>query len=166
MDSGSTRIAPLGAECLLDGQLTGAVIGAFFEVYNELRFGFLEAVYARALEREFVRRSIPHAREVSLDVRYKGEVVGHYRPDFLVGKRVVVELKARYEVGPPEKRQLLNYLRVTGMQIGLLLHFGPEAKFYRLIESTHARRSDPRGPAMNDPRRSAMDDPRRSAMDD
>jgi GxxExxY protein len=111
MNDESSRIAPLGGEKLVHGEVTGAVIGAFFEVYNELRFGFLEAVYATALERELLRRSIPHVREVTFDVHYKGEVVGIYRPDFLVAGRIVVEVKASQAVGPTDKRQLLNYVR-------------------------------------------------------
>ena len=135
MNDESTQIAPLRGESLLHGEITGAIIGAFFEVYNELRFGFLEAVYAKALECEFLGRAIPHVREVAFDVHYKGQVVGVYRPDFLVAGVVVVEVKATHAVGPADKRQLLNYLRATGMQVGLLLHFGPEAKFSRVIES-------------------------------
>jgi GxxExxY protein len=120
-------------EHLPQGRLTGAVIGAFFEVYNSLRFGFLEMVYARALELEFLARGIPHVREAALDVSYKGRRIALYRADFLVGGRLVVELKASQSVGDPDKRQLLNYLRATGMQVGLLLHFGPEARFHRVI---------------------------------
>jgi GxxExxY protein len=128
-------MAPHGAQPLLHGALTGEVIGAFFDVYNELRWGFLEGVYAGALEIELHDRGIGYRREAKLDVRYKGRVAGIYRADFLVERRVVLELKAGAMIGEPDKRQLLNYLRMTGMPLGLLLHFGPEPRVVRLINT-------------------------------
>jgi GxxExxY protein len=139
MDQRSARIAPLGGESLPHGEITGAIIGAFYEVYNILRPGYLEAVYARAMELELTWRNIAHVREAHVDVYYTGHVVGVYRPDFLVAGRVVVELKATQAIGDADKRQLLNYLRGTELEVGLLLHFGPEAKFHRIIRSTSAK---------------------------
>ena len=118
---------------LTNGDVTGAVIGAFYSVYNELRYGFLESVYASALEWEFMERGIPYVREHSLEVRYKSRLVGMYRADFLVAARVVVEVKASRCLVDADKRQLLHYLRGTNQEIGLLLHFGPKAEFHRVV---------------------------------
>jgi GxxExxY protein len=116
-------------------ELTREVISAFFDVYNYLRPGFLEAVYAGGMAIELRKRGIAFDREVRLDVRYKGEFAGTYRADFLVEKHLVLELKSSVAVGEPDRRQLLNYLRLTGMPLGLLLHFGPEPHVMRVINS-------------------------------
>ena len=108
------------------------VVGAFYEVYNVLGYGFLEAVYARALERELRARGLRVEREVLVEARYKGEVVGVFRADMLVDGRVVVELKATPALVPGDRAQLLNYLRGSGLREGLLLHFGPEPRFRRV----------------------------------
>ena len=131
-DEGSQRRFTGG---LINGDVTGAIIGAFYDVYNELRFGFLETVYASALEWEFGERGIEYVREHSLEVRYKRRVVGMYRADFLVGGQVVGELKASRHLVDADKRQLLNYLRGTDKEVGLLLHFGPKAEFHRIVHS-------------------------------
>lgn len=114
---------------------THEIIGAFYAVYNELRYGFLESVYAGALEVEFRARGIAYVREHSLEVRYKGSVVGMYRADFLVGGQVVVEVKATRQLSDADRKQLLHYLRGTNQRVGLLLHFGPEANFHRMVFS-------------------------------
>ena len=114
---------------------TKEIIGAFYAVYNELRYGFLESVYANALEWEFRERSISYVREHPLEVRYKNRLVGMYRADFLVAARVVVEVKASRCLVDADKRQLLHYLRGTNQEIGLLLHFGPKAEFHRMVYS-------------------------------
>jgi GxxExxY protein len=120
----------------VDAELTRSVIGLFFDVYNHLRWGFLEAVYAGALGIELQERGILYRREARLDVLYKGVVAGIYRADFLIEQRLVLEIKACVAVGDPDRRQLLNYLRLTRMPIGLLLHFGPaEPKVVRVVNS-------------------------------
>jgi GxxExxY protein len=120
---------------LVERELTGQVIGAFYTVYNQLRHGFLETVYAGALEYELRALDLPYVREMQLDVRYKGTLVGCYRADFVIAGTLVLELKASHSVGVPDRRQLLNYLRATELQVGLLLHFGPEATFTRVVNS-------------------------------
>ena len=114
---------------------TAEIIGAFYAVYNELRYGFLESVYAGALEVEFRERGISYIREHSLEGRYKNRVVGMYRADFLIGGQVVVEVKATRQLCDADRRQLLHYLRGTNQQVGLLLHFGPVAHFHRMVFS-------------------------------
>ena len=120
---------------LIKGEMTGQIIGAFYDVFNELRYGFLESVYAGALEVEFRERRIPYVRELPLEVVYKGRVVGTYRADFFVAGQVIVEIKATRQLHDADRRQLLHYLRATGQEVGLLLHFGQKAEFHRMVYS-------------------------------
>jgi len=122
-----------GPDQLLEGELTGEIIGAFYECYNELGFGFLESVYRRALATELRARGHHCAEEGLVEVAYKGATVGAYRFDLLVDHRVLVETKAGEVLGPTDKRQRLNYLCATGIEVGLLLHFGPEPRFLRCV---------------------------------
>lgn len=125
---------------LLHSEVTDSILGAFYAVYNELRYGYLEAVYCNALEVEFKRRGVPYVREMSLEVYYKGNVVGLYRADFLAARHVVVEVKATRQIGDADRRQILNYLRTTRTEVGLILHFGPKAEFHRMV-FTHEEQS-------------------------
>jgi len=120
-------------EALFEEALTHKIIGAFFEVYRTLGHGFLESVYAKALELELVARGLHVAREVLTDVKFKGQVIGVFRADMLVESRVVLELKAGRKHDGADVAQLLNYLRSTDLELGLLLHFGPRPSFKRLI---------------------------------
>jgi GxxExxY protein len=116
---------------LVDEALTGSVIGAFFDVYNTLGHGFLEHVYVMALERELLARGHRVAREVGVRVMYKGAELATQRLDMLVEGRLVVEVKSTRELPKCAPRQLYNYLRATRLELGLLLHFGPEPRFHR-----------------------------------
>ena len=118
---------------LKEEELTRSVIGAFFDVYNVLDFGFLENVYLNALEIELVERRHRVAREAYVGVDYKGRGVGVQRLDMLVDGRLIVEVKSTEHLPPTAIRQLDSYLKGTGLEVGLLLHFGPQAKFYRRI---------------------------------
>jgi GxxExxY protein len=120
---------------LVDRELTESVIGAFYEVYNELRYGLLESLYSEALERELTRCGRHVAREVRVPIYYKGEVIGVQRIDMIVDERLVVEVKSTHDLSKSSHRQVLSYLRGSRLQLALLLHFGPEAKFYRIISS-------------------------------
>ena len=120
---------------LVEERLTRSVIGAFFEVYNTLGFGFLEHIYVMALERELVERGHRVAREVSVQVHYKGHILAVQRIDMIVDERLVVEAKSCVELPGVAQRQLLNYLRATTLEVGLILHFGLEPKFHRLVSS-------------------------------
>lgn len=126
---------------LLEKRLTRSVIGAFFEVYNTLGFGFLEHVYAMALERELLDCGHRVAREVSVHVSYKKHIVAVQRVDMIVDGRVVVETKSSIELPKAAQRQLFNYLRATRLEVGLLLHFGPEPRFHRVICSNESKAS-------------------------
>jgi GxxExxY protein len=118
---------------LIEEELTYSAVGAFYEVYNWLGFGFHEHVYAKALERELRERGHEVAREVGVMVMYKGEELSVQRLDMIVDSKLVIEIKASYELHPAAGRQLYAYLRATKLEVGLLLHFGPEAKFYPQI---------------------------------
>jgi GxxExxY protein len=123
----------MGHNQLLHEALTESVIGAFFDVYNILDFGFLEHVYSAALERELRSRGHSVGREVGVEVMYKGEEIASQRLDMVVDDCLVVEIKSTMLLPPTAKRQLLGYLRATRIEVGLLLHFGPEPKFHRQI---------------------------------
>ena len=125
---------------LLETELTGEIIGAFYECYNELGYGFLESVYRRALGTELRARGHCCVEEGLAEVAYKGVIVGTYRYDLLVDDRVLIETKAGEGLRPTDKRQLLNYLRATNRKVGLLLHFGPEPRFLRCV---HQKFVDP-----------------------
>jgi GxxExxY protein len=118
---------------LIEEQLTYSVIGSFLHVYNRLGFGFLEHVYAAALELELRKRGHDVAREFSVEVRYDGVPIARQRLDMVVDQRLIVEIKATEKLHKDAIRQLFNYLRATALDIGLLLHFGREPKFYRVI---------------------------------
>ena len=118
---------------LLNEALTRSVIGAFFEVYNTLGYGFLEHVYLVAMERELLSRGHRVGREVGVRVFYKGEGLTTQRLDMLVDERLVIELKSTSRLPLGATRQLYNYLRATNLEVGLLLHFGPEPKFHRQL---------------------------------
>ena len=117
---------------LLERELTGEIIAAFFHVYNSLGYGFLEANYTRALLIMLERKGIRVQREAAATVYFEGREIGLYRLDLLVEGRVVIEVKASEVLHPTAKRQLRNYLAATGLRIGLLLHFGPKPEFFRI----------------------------------
>jgi GxxExxY protein len=120
---------------LLHGDITGEIISAFYTVYNELGHGFLESVYVRALAIELFQRRMNVAREVPVTVFYKGVTVGTYRADLVVADTVIVEVKAAEHTSEADRPQLLNYLRASGKEVGLLLHFGPKAALRRVIHT-------------------------------
>lgn len=106
--------------------LTRSVIGAFFEVYNSLGYGFVEHVYASALERELMGHEHHVGREVSVAISYKGEEIARQRLYMIIDNILVVELKAGAQLPPASLRQVFSYLRATRLQVGLLFHFGPK----------------------------------------
>lgn len=109
---------------------------AVFEVSRQLGIGFLEAVYQEALALEFEAQGIPFTAFPALGVSYKGTLLtATYRPDFVCFDRVIVELKAVRELAPEHKAQTVNYLRATGLRVGLLVNFGcaPKARVERLV---------------------------------
>jgi len=107
---------------------TYAVIGAAMEVHKELGCGFLEAVYQEALEREFEIQDIPYRSQPLLHISYKGKSLNKtYQPDFVCFGEVIVELKALGDLSGAEEAQVINYLKATGLKVGLLINFGSKS---------------------------------------
>ena len=129
---------------LIEEDLTRSVIGAFFTVYNTLGFGLLEHLYVQALERELRARGHDVAREVGVNVYYEGDLLGRQRLDMVVDGKLVVEVKATESLHPSARQQVINYLKCTNLEVGLLLHFGPEPKFHRYIHTNDRKRLSPR----------------------
>lgn len=120
---------------LLHADITGKIIGAAIEVHRTLGCGYLEAVYQEAVSLEFVARGVAFEAQPSLSLTYKGKVLNQmYRPDFVVEGKVVVELKALSRLTSTEEAQLINYLKGTGAEVGLLLNFGTKSlEWKRLV---------------------------------
>lgn len=118
---------------LIESDLTYSAIGAFFEVYNTLGYGFLEHIYSRAMELELKARGHRVAREVLVRVFYKGHLIGLHRLDMVVDEVLVLENKSTRVLHKEFPRQVYNYLKASTFEIALLLHFGPEPAFYRLF---------------------------------
>ena len=121
---------------LLFEEETFAIRGAVFEVYREMGSGFLELVYQECLEKELASRSIPFVSQPELMLNYKGEPLKQtYRPDIICYEQIIIELKAVKSIAPEHKAQVLNYLKVTNLRLGLLVNFGsyPKAEIERMI---------------------------------
>jgi len=115
-------------------EITGQIIGAAFEVYRVLGYGFLERVYQRAMQVELRQRGLKAETESAIEVRYKGTVVGDYRADLFVENVVVVELKVAKTYMLEDEPQLLNELKATGVRVGLLINFGrTKVEFKRMV---------------------------------
>jgi GxxExxY protein len=113
-----------------------SLMGAAFEVYNELGSGFLEEVYQEALMRVFVEKQIPYVAQPRLDVWFRGQpLTKYYVADFLVFGEIVVELKASRTMAPEHEAQLLNELRATHKRVGYLINFGsfPKLQWSRRV---------------------------------
>jgi len=115
-------------------EITEQIIGASFEVFRELGYGFLEKVYQRAMRVELGLRGLNGEIEADIQVKYKDHVVGEYRADILVNGCVLVELKVAQSLDTRDEAQLLNELKAIGIKVGLLINFGKQkAEFKRLV---------------------------------
>jgi GxxExxY protein len=115
------------AEAFLFAELTYKIIGAAMEVHKTLGSGFLESVYEAALACELQKLGLTFERQKVLDVYYKGMVIGQYKADFLVEGSVILELKAQKGLTSIDEAQLINYLKATGLRVGLLFNFGAKS---------------------------------------
>ncbi|MFH1563381.1 MAG: GxxExxY protein [Nitrospirota bacterium] len=116
------------------GEITEDIIGSAFEVYNILGYGFLEKVYQKALQVELLRRGHTVELEHGIKVKYKETFVGEYAADLLVDEKVIVELKVSVEYNPKDEAQILNQLKATEIEVGLLINFGrEEVEFKRFV---------------------------------
>ena len=121
---------------LLEAERVHSIVGGFFTVYNYFGGGGLcESAYTGALEYELTLRGHQVDREVMVAVYYKGKVVARQRLDMIVDNRVIVESKATERLAPSARAQLIGYLRATTFQVGVLLHFGSQPKWYRYVDS-------------------------------
>jgi GxxExxY protein len=115
----------------IHSDITSIIIKAFFNVYNKLGYGFLEKVYENALIIEINKLGLECEKQKSIEVFYDGINVGQYFADIIVNNCVIVELKSTEGLAEEHEAQLVNYLRATNMEVGLLLNFGREAEFKR-----------------------------------
>jgi GxxExxY protein len=118
---------------LLHKEITEKVIQAYYEVYNELGYGFLEKVYQNSMYLELKNRGFEVEAQKQIEVYYKNKMVGTYYADLLIDKLVILELKASEVLVHANEVQLQNYLKATEIEVGLLLNFGKKAEFRRLI---------------------------------
>lgn len=117
----------------LHSELTGKIIKAFYNVYNELGYGFLEKVYEHSMLIELESFGLECRAQVPINVYYEGEKVGEYYADILVENKVIIELKAAEGIREEHEAQLLNYLRATDVEVGLLLNFGKKPEHKRKL---------------------------------
>lgn len=113
--------------------LTEGIIKVFYKVYNTLGYGFLEKVYENSLIIELEKAGIAAIPQIPIKVLYDGDVVGEYFADILVEGKVIVEIKAARALAPEHEAQLLNYLKATDIEVGLLLNFGAQPEVKRKV---------------------------------
>jgi GxxExxY protein len=134
------------SENLKHHELTEKIIGVFYDVYNELGHGFLESVYEQALTFALNHAGMRVERQIVVSVWFRGQQIGDFRADVLVDGKVLLELKAARTIDQAHEKQLLNYLRATDIEVGLLLNFGVGPQFRRLVYENERKkiRVDPR----------------------
>jgi GxxExxY protein len=113
--------------------LTEDIIKIFYKVYNALGYGFLEKIYENAMMIEFRKAGIPAEAQSPIEVTYEGEIVGEHAADIIADNKVIIELKAAKKLAEDHQAQLLNYLKATDMEVGLLLNFGPKPEISRKV---------------------------------
>ncbi|OXB04227.1 GxxExxY protein [Flavobacterium pectinovorum] len=118
---------------LLHEELTDVIIKTFYEVYNELGYGFLERVYQNSLYLELKSKGLKVEAQKKIEVYYKGIEVGQYYADLIVEDLIILELKAADGIVKEFENQILNYLKGTNCEVGLLLNFGTKPEFKRKI---------------------------------
>ena len=113
--------------------LTEDIIKIFYKVYNTLGYGFLERIYENAMMIELRKAGIPAEAQSPIEVTYEGEIVGEHAADIIVDNQVIIELKAAKKFAEDHHAQLLNYLKATDIEVGLLLNFGPKPEISRKV---------------------------------
>ena len=127
------RLMEVSPVNLKHGELTEQIIGVFYDVYNELGYGFLESTYLEAMLIALQDAGLSASREVPVPVWFRGRKVGQYFADLLVNDCVLLELKTARTIESAHEAQLLHYLRATEIEVGLLLNFGVRPQFRRLL---------------------------------
>jgi GxxExxY protein len=113
--------------------LTEKIIRIFYRVYNALGYGFLEKVYENSMMIELRKEGIPATQQSPINVDYEGEIVGQYFADLNIDEKVIVEIKAKKCLLAEDNAQLLNYLKATDKEVGLLVNFGPRPEIVRKV---------------------------------
>lgn len=124
---------------LMHAETTQVILGAFYDVYNQLGPGFLESVYEGSLQIVLEEAGVAIQRQPEVLVHFRGRPVGKYMADLLVENKVIVELKAIRAMTSVHEAQLINLLKASGVEVGMLLNFGPRPEFKRLVYSTRAK---------------------------
>ncbi|HXB22873.1 MAG TPA: GxxExxY protein, partial [Candidatus Solibacter sp.] len=114
-------------------EVTDQIIGVFYDVYNEMGFGFLESVYRNSLQFALLDKGLAVEAEVSVSVFFRGRNVGDFQADLVVNKCILLELKTANAIVAAHEAQVLNYLRATSLELGLILNFGPKPQVRRLL---------------------------------
>ena|SRR5215469_6396353 len=125
---------------LLYAELTEKIIGVYYDVYNELGHGFLESVYSNAMGRALAQAGLAVQREVSVPVYFRGWDVGHFKADLVVNGCILIELKAVQALDRSHEAQIINYLRATELEVGLLFNFGGSKPQFRRIVLENANK--------------------------
>ena len=130
----NTDSHPISSSILVEGELTEKIIGAAFKVQNTLGAGFLEKVYENALAVELRKCGLAVESQKPFPVRYEGTVVGDYQADLVVAGKAIVECKAVAALDPIHEAQIINYLKASGLRVGLLINFGrPKLQHRRFV---------------------------------
>ena len=136
---------------MIHQELSNEIIGAFYTVYNRLGYGFLEKVYENSMKIELEKRGVSAQQQRKLKVYYDSHLVGEYCADIVVEDRVILELKTVDAIASEHEAQLINYLRATEIELGLLLNFGPKPEFVRRIFTNDKKGFTPKIPVENHP---------------
>ena len=113
--------------------LTAKIIDCAYKVHKKLGFGFLESVYHNALMIELNKAGLEAEREKKIRVNYDGQVIGDFTADVVVEEKVIIELKSVQQIHPAHEAQLINYLKATGIEVGLLINFGDRVDIKRKV---------------------------------
>jgi len=122
---------------LLHQEITDKILKSFFNVYNTLGYGFLEKVYENSLSIELLENNLSVNQQVQIPVYYKEQNVGNYFAYLLIEDKIIIELKACESIVDEHETQLVNYLKATNYEVGLLLNFGKKPEFKRKIFANH-----------------------------
>ena len=128
-----TNTAAASGPHIIEKELSYAIVGGALEVYNELGYGFSEAVYSRALALVLSAKGLLVEREVLVKVPFRGVIVGTHRLDMLIEKRIIVENKSTERLPETTHTQLRSYLTAVKLPLGIILHFGPKFKNHRVL---------------------------------
>ena len=151
---GSNYPVSTNKDTMLYSEITDKIINSFYKVYNVLGYGFLEKVYENALVIELERSGFAVLQQQNIKVYYENQVVGDYYADIIVNDLIILEIKAAEGLRDENKAQLINYLKATNKQVGLLFNFGKKPDFKRAIFSNERREISE--PEASNPRESAQ----------